>query len=226
MRDTLIDLFDREFVESQEASGITVFGQFRDLDDPDRFVWIRGFRDMPARAAALSAFYGGSAWRSNKVQANATMIASDDVLLLRPANPGAGLPFVRRTRLAATGDAVSAGLFTVAIHYLNPAASGDFVAFFERSMKPALTAAGSTIVGYFVTEGSANNFPALPVREGENVCVVISRFASEQAYENHLAALSHSADWCGERAGEFHALLQKLSDLRRLSPTARSRMQV
>src|SRR5258706_15082702 len=56
-RDVLINLFDREFVESQEAVGMRVIGQFRDLDDPDRFVWLRGFRDMPTRAEALNAFY-------------------------------------------------------------------------------------------------------------------------------------------------------------------------
>ena len=55
-RDVLISLFDTEFVETQEAIGMRVVGQFRDLDDPDRFVWIRGFRDMPSRAAALDTF--------------------------------------------------------------------------------------------------------------------------------------------------------------------------
>ncbi len=49
-RDALIDLFDREFVESQEALGMKIIGQFRDLDNPNRFVWLRGFRDMPSRA--------------------------------------------------------------------------------------------------------------------------------------------------------------------------------
>ncbi len=49
-RDVLIDLFDREGVESQEAAGMAIVGQFRDLDDPDRFVWIRGFASMPSRA--------------------------------------------------------------------------------------------------------------------------------------------------------------------------------
>jgi len=55
-RDVLIDLFDSEFVEGQEAVGMWVIGQFRDLDDPNRFVWLRGFRDMPIRAEALHAF--------------------------------------------------------------------------------------------------------------------------------------------------------------------------
>ncbi len=46
-RDVLIDLFDREFVETQEAIGMRLVGQFRDVERPDRFVWIRGFPDMP-----------------------------------------------------------------------------------------------------------------------------------------------------------------------------------
>ena len=88
-REVLIDLFDREFVESQEAEGMAVVGQFRDLDDPDRFVWIRGFGSMPARARALAGFYGGPVWKANSAAANATMIDSDNVLLLRRVNPGA-----------------------------------------------------------------------------------------------------------------------------------------
>jgi NIPSNAP len=82
-RDVLIELFDRELVESQEALGMTVLGQFRDVDDPDRFVWLRGFRDMTNRAEGLSAFYGGPVWQRHREAANATMIDSDNVLLLR-----------------------------------------------------------------------------------------------------------------------------------------------
>ena len=66
-RDVLIDLFDREFVEAQEAAGMAVMGQFRDLDDRDRFVWLRGFADMPSRRAALAAFYGGPVWQARIV---------------------------------------------------------------------------------------------------------------------------------------------------------------
>jgi hypothetical protein len=55
-RDVLIDLFEREFIEGQEAAGMRIVGQFRDLDRPDRFVWVRGFDGMPGRRAALEAF--------------------------------------------------------------------------------------------------------------------------------------------------------------------------
>src|SRR5580698_10869576 len=78
-REDLVELFDREFVESQEAEGTAVVGQFRDLDDPDRFVWIRGFASMPARARALAGFYGGPAWKAHRGRANATMTDSDNV---------------------------------------------------------------------------------------------------------------------------------------------------
>ncbi|HYD04965.1 MAG TPA: hypothetical protein VEC60_04530, partial [Reyranella sp.] len=34
--DELMALFERELLESQEAHGAVVIGQFRDLDEPDR----------------------------------------------------------------------------------------------------------------------------------------------------------------------------------------------
>ena len=57
-RETLIALFEREFIETQEATGMIVIGQFRDVNNADRFVWLRGFNDMDARAVQLEEFYG------------------------------------------------------------------------------------------------------------------------------------------------------------------------
>src|SRR5215218_6003928 len=84
-RDVLIELFDGALAEGQEAVGITLIGWFRDLDDPDQFVWLRSFCDMQDRARALAAFYDGPVWAEDRGEANATMIASENVLLLRPA---------------------------------------------------------------------------------------------------------------------------------------------
>ncbi len=97
-RETLIELFDREFVEAQEVVGISVIGQFRDLDDAGAFVWLRGFADMAARREGLAAFCGGPVWKAHREQANATMVSSDDVRLLRPAWPGAGIAAPRALR--------------------------------------------------------------------------------------------------------------------------------
>src|SRR3954453_2272184 len=87
-RQTLVDLFERELVEPQEAAGMVLLGWFRGGDDPDAFVWLRGFPDMDARADALTAFYRGPVWAAHRDAANATMIDSDDVLLLRPVRGG------------------------------------------------------------------------------------------------------------------------------------------
>ena len=70
-RETLIALFDREFIESQEATGVTIIGQFRDLDRPDMFVWLRGFGGMDARKEGLAAFYDGPIWAAHRDAANA-----------------------------------------------------------------------------------------------------------------------------------------------------------
>ena len=80
-REELIRLFEREFLETQEAVGIQVLGQFYDLDDRTRFIWLRGFHDMAARAEALHAFYSGPIWKAHREAANATMIDSDNVLV-------------------------------------------------------------------------------------------------------------------------------------------------
>ena len=95
-REELITLFEREFIHTQQALGLHVLGIFRDADDADRFVWLRGFANMAARRAALEAFYGGPVWQRHRNAANATMIDSDDVL--QPALSAAP----RRLRLQAT----------------------------------------------------------------------------------------------------------------------------
>ncbi|TJW72283.1 MAG: NIPSNAP family protein, partial [Mesorhizobium sp.] len=61
-RDTLIDIFDGHLIDGQEAAGMIVIGQFRDLDRPDMFIWLRGFDGMEARKNALTAFYEGPVW--------------------------------------------------------------------------------------------------------------------------------------------------------------------
>jgi quinol monooxygenase YgiN len=183
-RDVLIELFDREFVESQEAVGMQVFGQFRDLDDPDRFVWLRGFRDMPTRARALEAFYGGPVWKQHRDAAIATMIDSDNVFLLRPARPWSGLSVEKVERLPPGSPEVSGGLVVATIWHLDATAGSEFLDFFEGTVDPALKDAGASILGYFVTETSPNNFPALPVREDENVFVCISGFSDQAAYDS------------------------------------------
>jgi len=223
-RDELIDLFDREFVETQEAVGIQVIGQFRDLDDPNRFVWLRGFNDMTAREQSLHAFYSGPVWKAHREAANATMIDSDNVLLLRPARQTSGFTLRDGEYRASDSATTPNGFVSATIHYFDTEVDSNFISFFEQKMKPILTEAGALILAYFVTEDSANNFPALPVRENENVFVWFAGFEDQAAYDQHLAALSQSKTWNDEILESSQQRQIRTPDQLRLSPTSRSRL--
>lgn len=224
-RDELIELFDREFVESQEAVGMHVIGQFRDLDHPDRFVWMRGFADMPVRAEALAGFYGGPTWQKHRNAANATMIDCDNVLLLRPARMDSAMPPAQQARAAVGSRYESRGLIEAGICLLDGPAEDGFLQRFEAQLAPRLRAAGADVAGLYVTDASPNTFPRLPVREGEHVLVWFARFDSVQAHDRYEQALVADEGW---RAAIARALLQGLREppqRLRLAPTARSELR-
>ncbi|TCS10100.1 NIPSNAP family protein [Caulobacter sp. BK020] len=218
-RDDLIALFEREFVESQEACGMSLLGQFRDLDAPGHFVWMRGFESMAARKAGLEGFYGGPVWQAHRAAANATLDDNDDVLLLKPPIPAARLDLPPR-RPDGT-DLGPASLIGLTIQALDGPPPADFAARFEREVRPALEAAGVAVLGWMVTEAAENSFPRLPVREGEQVMAWIGRFADERAHAEHLVRAERAglADGFGLRSKR--GVIQRL----RLQPTARSRLR-
>jgi quinol monooxygenase YgiN len=210
-RDMLIDLFEREFVESQEAQGMRILGTFRDLDDPDRFVWIRAFRDMTRRREALASFYGGPVWRAHREAANATMIDSDNVLLLHPVD-NSSLP---ANRPPPGARELPSSIFAATVYPTHPGSEADFARFFERRVKPLLTRQDARLVATFATEHSENTFPALPVR-GETVFVALLRFDTLERYE----ALRGASD--ASLADEIEPRLIAAPQILRLQPTARS----
>jgi hypothetical protein len=221
-RDVLIDLFDREFVETQEKVGIKVIGQFRDLDKPDRFVWLRGFDDMPSRAQALSRFYGGPVWKAHREAANATMIDSDNVLLLHPARLHSGFPLENSRRLPLNDGGIPRGLFVANIYFLDAPADDEFVDFFDLIVKPILMKAGADILAHFVTEDSSNSFPALPVREGEQVFVWFAQFKGLADYELYRTTLSRSRRLRDEVLNALVHPLKRSPEVLKLIPTGRS----
>jgi len=218
-RDVLIELFEREFVESQEAQGMTLIGQFRDLDAPDRFVWLRGFTDMEARKAALEGFYFGPVWQAHRAAANATLLDNDDVLLLKP--PVVAARFDLPPRQPYSVELPPAGLLTVTVQALDGPPDAGLAARFETEVRPALEAAGARVAGWMVSETRPNNFPRLPVREGEQVLVWIGRFADAAAYAEHLDLASRAGLGDGFGVASTRGVIQRL----RLAPTARSRLR-
>jgi NIPSNAP len=211
-RDVLVELFDRALADPQEAVGMEIIGQFRDVDRDDRFVWLRGFPDMERRRQALEAFYGGPVWKAHREAANATMLDVDDVLLLRPVVPSSG--FAALPPRPRPAEAAPAEMLVATVCSLGAPAD---VAELERVLLPRLAAATPPALATFVEEPSENTFPALPVRTGEHVVVWIQRSDRESlgATIRGSAQLAHAA--LPVIVGEPEHL--------RLDPTPRSRLR-
>jgi hypothetical protein len=225
-RNEFVELFDREFVETQEAVGMRVIGQFRDLGDPNRFVWIRGFPDMAARGRALKDFYVESeAWKKHSSQARSMMIDSSDALLLKPARLNSGFLLPPASERPGLHSSSSDGIVGASIYTLASTADAGFPDFFDRAVAPLITATGGSILASFVTENSPNNFPPLPLREGENVYVSFCAYSNLPAYHDALASLGRNESW---RREIWPALLQRIHSrpqILRLVPTSRSQVR-
>ena len=221
-RDELIALFEREFVEPQEATGMRLIATFRDLDDPARFVWLRGFADMPARADALAAFYGGPVWKRHRDAANATMVDTDDVRLLRPLGGDRGLRAALSPHAAIGAAPRPGGLFTITVCPLREPPTEALARVFDRCVHPWWVGVGGDLLACWGTETAANNFPRLPVREGEPVIAWLTRFDDEAAQRRHGALLQSSG--CLERP-EWREFLSGAPTQLRLAPTPRSALR-
>lgn len=211
-REALIALFEAEFIEPQEALGSRIVGTFRNLDDPDRFVWMRAFTDMETRAAALDGFYTSDLWRARRDAANATMVDSDDVLQLKPV---AGDALMNRRR----SDEASTSLIVATTYFLRPHADGDFATVFARTVAPALAEARAAPFASFATEHAPNSYPRLPVRENETVFVTLTRFDSAPAHAARRDAIEAAA------RDQIARHIIKPTEMLRLAPTARSALR-
>ena len=200
---------------------MNIIGQFRDLDHRNQFVWLRGFSDMRTRAQALQDFYGGPVWKAHREAANATMIDSDNVLLLRPASAETGFSLAENIRPKVGAGEVPQRMILTTIYYFDGPVAGDFVEFFEKKIKPETAAAGAVTLAHFVSDQSENTFPALPVREHENVFVWFARFNDPAACDLYFGTLGRSERW-REITAELGRRLKGTPEILKLSPTSRS----
>lgn len=211
-RDTLIALFDAEFVETQEAVGMSVIGQFRDHDEPDHFVWFRGFADQAERSAALPRLYGGPVWAEHGPAANATMIDSDDVLMLKPAGPAPAFIDLAQRPAGAFSDEGS--LILLATHHLPADLPEETARRCAAAIAAVAQSADATVLASLISDHSPNGFPRLPVRAEANVAVTVVRPPDRQF------------DAVAERLRAARADAPILSvDMAHLMPTERSRLR-
>jgi hypothetical protein len=215
-RDVLIDIFESHLIELQEAAGAKVIGQFREIDDPDRFVWLRGFSDMTSRRLALEAVYGSDVWQVHREAVNETLVDSGNVLLLRPARSGSGFRDAARPLRDAHRPP---SIVTATVCAFDAPVPKEVVSLFHDALAPEIAAGGGTVVATLVTEESVNDFPALPIRAGENVFVWVARFPDAAAGE----LLERSPRWL-ELIDTLQLRLARPPETLHLAPAARSEL--
>lgn len=193
-RDAFIQLYEDQFIESQEAAGISLPGQFRVLGFPNRFDWLQGFSSMAARKTDFESFYGGAAWKAHRSAVNAMLLENGNVILLHPAHDGSGFPAPPpRPPLGSTVE--PRGLVVATMYYLGSNDGAQFEASFEKAIRPIVSAHGARVLASFVTDHTPNNFPKLPVREDVNLFVWFACFADESAYSDYALSLSNDPRW-------------------------------
>jgi hypothetical protein len=152
---------------------------------------MRSFADMAARHAALEAFHGGTTWQQHRDRANATIVDSDNVRLLRPLGPGPHLPAARPPLAPAASHA---GL-VIATTCTPSGNVGAFTSLFAREITPALERAGGTVLAMFATDSSPNTYPRLKVHTDAAVVVCLLGFAPDDDHATHLAVLADAPGW-------------------------------
>lgn len=215
-RETLISLFEQKFVAPLNEAGCFVRGIFRDLDDPDRFVWFRSFANLESRKRALETFYDGPVWKTHRTAANATIVDSDNVLLLKPA---------RSLNMKATQEQPARdapGVYSTCLYYMNGANAEEFSAFFSSVIWPRLAVLGVAPRMTLQTETAANNFPRLPVREQERVFAWIGRWPSVEGFRSFQERWVAQTGWRDTAPVSVLPALMRKPEILRLSPTALS----
>ena len=220
----MVRLYDRHFIESQEAYSITTIGQFRFLNDPSIFFWLRGFDSIDARPIDLNAFYHGATWQSLRGKANALLLDTDNVLLLEPAHEGAGfsLPLIPPSALS---QPKPRGLLVFTMYYLGSDTGPQFDRMFEASIRPVMQDRGARIIATFITDPSPNNYPRLVVRSDANVFAWFACFSNEDSYNRYETALRADPRWWKIQGNLALAHMYVPADVHLLVPTPRSALR-
>lgn len=206
--------FDNYFPKAFQQLGAVVYGQFVERDRADGFLWLRGYRDLSARAVINSAFYYGPVWSEHKSQVNAILPDSDNVLQLTPLDEMTAMRMVDPVDEAATPRGIAV------IHLLPVRAIDEAMKFKVRELVGNYVSSTVQQQGLLVSLDAPNSFPQLPVRTDGPWIVWVGTVRDEAAL-THLRELAKSTE----------ANLRTANDLRTdaefvvLDPTPLSRMR-
>ena len=218
-RENFARYFESFFPEAFQQIGAIAFGQFFERGNPDRFTWIRGFRNMDARATANAAFYFGPLWKEHRSTLNALILDSDDVLLLQPLDPGREIPVLSAVDPVREAGGAR-GVVVAQIFAIETGGAPAFGRAAEATFA-AYRAAGAREAGILVTNDAPNNFPQHPVRGDGPHLVWLGILENDRALEERFVPLAERS----ARALSSTGLLRGAPELVVLDPAPRSRLR-
>lgn len=176
-RDKFISYFEANFIDSQNALGGYILGQFRVEGADDNFFWIRGFNDMASRSRYLPEFYRGEFWKQRRNYVNDMLINNDNVYLLKPLSLSEDQS---DTAVNSNEFGKKKGLVVVDYYVANTRLK-ELIEFF-RSKYISFLKSNDISTTSWVSELTENDFPALPVFQDKNLLVTITPFKDEAEY--------------------------------------------
>ncbi len=184
-RDDFINLFEDNFVGSQNILGGYILGQFRVKGADDNFFWIRGFRDMPARYKFLNDFYYGSpSWKQHKAEANSMLLNNDNVHLLKPLNLK-GDSNDAESSFNANWFGQEKGIAVVDF-YTSNTKRDKLIEFVKKKYAAILNASKIENASFWTSETTPNDFTGLPVFQDKNLLVQITFYKNESEYQSKM----------------------------------------
>jgi heme-degrading monooxygenase HmoA len=86
-RDEFIKLFESRAVPALREHGMKVLGPLLDVENPNKFVWLRTFPSLEERDRLKKEFYEGELWKNELESIAMPMLDSYDVILCE-TSPG------------------------------------------------------------------------------------------------------------------------------------------
>ena len=86
-RAEFIEFFEKRSIPALRSQGMQVVGPFLDLENPNKFAWLRCFPSLEERERMRDAFYEGDLWKNELEAIAMPMLESYDVMLCE-TSPG------------------------------------------------------------------------------------------------------------------------------------------
>ena len=86
-REEFLEFFEKRSIPALRSYGMQVMGPLIDLENPNKFVWLRSFPSLKERNRMKDAFYGGDLWKNELEAIAMPMLESYDVILCE-TSPG------------------------------------------------------------------------------------------------------------------------------------------